>query len=358
MNYNIFIDESGNTGNIEIKDDLTWNFQSQTHFALGAIYFKEEKQKELEEEILKCLQSHDVLLGTEKELKSKAKYLFKNELLEELLFILHSNDVGIYFDISDKKYKVIMNIVEYCIYPYYLFDLKATREKKINIATFLYNNMAMEDIKYFIDLCQKEISENDGIREIVEILLKIRELLISCKQKEYQCVDSVIDYIKNHKKYGLTLENILPIKDYNNKGTKESFLPNVDAFNSLLGHICNLRLSYGDNVFVYHDDQKQFSNVLSKWADELKKYGTGIQQLNFHDSKKDVVIQVVDFFTGNILRLYKEIISTSYMNRKNRELVKKIKPLLENCNIVASNYEQMRFFEQCNIKYRKAPLPF
>lgn len=74
--------------------------------------------------------------------------------------------------------------------------------------------------------------------------------------------------------------------------------------------------------------------------------------------KKDVVIQVVDFFTGNILRLYKEIISTSYMNRKNRELVKKIKPLLENCNIVASNYEQMRFFEQCNIKYRKAPLPF
>ena len=217
MNYNIFIDESGNTGNIEIKDDLTWNFQLQTHFALGAIYFKEEKQKELEEEILKCLQSHDVLLGTEKELKSKAKYLFKNELLEELLFILHSNDVGIYFDISDKKYKVIMNIVEYCIYPYYLFDLKATREKKINIATFLYNNMTMEDIKYFIDLCQKEISENDGIREIVEILLKIRELLISCKQKEYQCVDSVIDYIKNHKKYGLTLENILPIKDYYNK---------------------------------------------------------------------------------------------------------------------------------------------
>ncbi len=37
MNYRIYIDESGNTGNVEINRNLNWNFGIQTRFVLGAV---------------------------------------------------------------------------------------------------------------------------------------------------------------------------------------------------------------------------------------------------------------------------------------------------------------------------------
>lgn len=157
MNYHIYIDESGNTGNIEINEDLNWNFGIQTHFALGAIWVKENKIKDLEKEIQKSLHKYDPQLGDKKELKSKAKYKFKKELYENLMDILISNNSGVYFDIANKKYKVIMNMVEYCIYPYYLYEsmdeILELRQEKINTTTDLYNRMKEEDIKKFIDIC-------------------------------------------------------------------------------------------------------------------------------------------------------------------------------------------------------------
>ena len=41
MNYNIYLDESGNTGNIELKENLQWNYGNQPYFALGSFYIEE-----------------------------------------------------------------------------------------------------------------------------------------------------------------------------------------------------------------------------------------------------------------------------------------------------------------------------
>ncbi|MCI8643925.1 MAG: DUF3800 domain-containing protein [Lachnospiraceae bacterium] len=105
----------------------------------------------------------------------------------------------------------------------------------------------------------------------------------------------------------MPIEIILLIKDYNNKGTKESFLPNVDAYNNLVSQISQFNLTYMGSIYIHHDEQKQFSQVLSDWSETLKAKGCNIRNVEFCDSKGDLLIQVCDLITGNILRLYKEI---------------------------------------------------
>jgi len=366
MNYHIYIDESGNTGNIEVNEDLSWNYGVQTHFALGAICVEENKQEDLKEKIKEILHKYDPQLGDENELKSKAKYRFKEELFEKLIDILISYNAGVYFDVANKKYKVIMNMVEYCIYPYYFYknmsEMLEVRQEKINAATDLYNRMKEEDIKKFIDLCQNTGEEQDIIESFLEFLFKLRSLYTNSKSKENLKIqiniEKIVDFIESKDYQSLSLENILPVKDYNNKGTKESFLPNVDAYNNLIGQISQFGLSCLDSIYIHHDEQAQFSQVLFDWSDVLKKRGCNIKSVEFCNSKGDILIQVCDFFSGNILRLYKEINNKSFLNRNDRELVALLKPFLTRCNIVASNYEQRHFFEQCKISFRKTPIPF
>ena len=54
----------------------------------------------------------------------------------------------------------------------------------------------------------------------------------------------------------MPIEIILLIKDYNNKGTKESFLPNVDAYNNLVSQISQFNLTYMGSIYIHHDEQK------------------------------------------------------------------------------------------------------
>lgn len=366
MNYHIYIDESGNTGNIEINENLIWNYGMQTHFALGAIYVAENSLKDLKEKIQEILHKYDPELGDKKELKSKAKYKFKEKLYEDLIDILVSNDVGFLFDIANKKYKVIMNMVDYCIYPYYFYEsmneILEFRQEKINVTTDLYNRMEEKDIKKFIDLCQYMGDEEDIINLFLDYLYSLRDFYISSKSKEnvkiQNNINKVINFIisGNYKK--LSIKNLLPVKDYNNKGSKESFLPNVDAYNNLIGQISQFGLSYLDSIYIHHDEQKQFSQVLFDWSDVLREKGCNINKVEFCDSKDDIIIQLSDFFTGNILRLYKEISSKTFLNRNDRELISLLKPLLRKCNIVASNYEQHNFIDQCKLRYSKTPIPF
>ena len=55
MNYRIYIDESGNTGNVEINRNLNWNFGIQTRFVLGAVCVAENNLEVLKEEIERIL---------------------------------------------------------------------------------------------------------------------------------------------------------------------------------------------------------------------------------------------------------------------------------------------------------------
>lgn len=352
MNYNIYMDESGNTGNIELHGDLTWNYGNQTHFALGAFYIREDIANILEEILKNILHKYDKKLGTEQELKSKANYVYKNKLFEEITDVLIKNKIGFYFDIANKKYKVVMTLVSYCIYPYYINDF--TRTQCIDMANFLFDRLPLEEIYVFIVMCQSQHDSKKCVNELIDFLKRLNVFLISNKKNS---IDRVIDIVENYNSYRLKVENLFPIKDFNNKGTKESFLPNVDAFNNLLASIYKLRLKQDDNINIYHDEQRQFSNVLEKWVNNLHDFDINIRKINFVDSKQEILIQIADFYTGNIVRLYRKIVEYKCLNRDDRELIKILKPLLENCNIVSSKSEQKEFFDKCGMKMMKSPIP-
>lgn len=357
MEYNIYIDESGNTGNIELCEDLTWNFKDQKYFALGAIYCLKDQSDIIQQNTINILKKYDSKLGIENELKSKANYKFKNEMLEELLEMLIKNKVKFYFDIADKKFKVITNIVEYCIYPFYIFDPLQTRDLKIEAVNFLYRTLPVEKIKFYIDLCQKPETNEDTIASLTEFILSLKEHFNKNKIDK-NMIDKVYEYIKTYKQHGLEKENLFPVKDFNNKGVGESFLPNVDAYNNIVGSIANLRLNINDTINIYHDEQKQFSKTLTYWTHTLKQFDVDAKTLDFIVSKDNIFIQIADFYTGTILRLYKEIVEKPYLERNSRNLLKSLKPILSNCNIVASQYDQNRFFEKCGLKSNKTRTPF
>ena len=356
MNYNVYIDESGNTGNIELRENLEWDYDVQTHFALGAIYVNENVSQKIEEEIKQILYKFDPKLGIENELKSKAKYRFRNELLKEITDIMINNQVDFYFDIANKKYKVMMNLVEYCVYPYYINNNIFSRDKKVNAANYLYKTLPNEIIKQYIDLCQKEHND-DSVKELIDFLLKLEKHYLCNKQKSNP-INSVLDFVKEYKLKKLTVSNLFPIKDFNNKGSEESFLPNVDAYNNIIASICKLRLKRDDRLNIIHDEQKQFSLVIKKWTDYLIENNLNINQIKFVDSKENILLQIVDYYTGNIIRLYRKIVQYEVLNRDDRELIKILSPLLRKCNIVAPNNETEEFFNKCNIRQTRTPIPF
>ncbi|MCI8643926.1 MAG: hypothetical protein HFG79_10730 [Lachnospiraceae bacterium] len=94
----------------------------------------------------------------------------------------------VYFDIANKKYKVIMNMVEYCVYPCYMCQnmnvITQSRKYRINDAIDLYNQIKKEDFKRFIDLCQDTRDGKDITKSFLEFLYNLRRLFAESKSKE------------------------------------------------------------------------------------------------------------------------------------------------------------------------------
>lgn len=353
VNYNVYIDESGNTGNIEMQVDFTWNYEEQTHFALGAIYMPEDMVENTGAEMQNILHKYDKSLGIEHELKSKAKYMFKIDLLKDITEVLQDKKARFFCDISNKKYKVIISLVDYCIYPYYM-NVRS-RSLCIEMADFLYRALPLEQIRAFMLLCQRSCDDEQSVVELVDYMERLNEFLIL--NQKYS-IRKVINVVKNYNNYGLKIQNLFPIKDFNNKGVEESFLPNVDAFTNLIASIYKLRLHKDAYINIYHDEQRQFSNVLMKWAKSLEDNGIQIRDIGFPVSKDEIFIQIADFYTGSIVRLYKKIIGQTHIDEDDKKMIKILKPLLCNCNVVAPRDEMQKFFETCGLKVIRSQLPF
>ncbi|WP_039238980.1 hypothetical protein, partial [Clostridium novyi] len=330
--------------------------------ALGSLLIEESKSNLLKRDIEKILSKYDKELGINKELKSTAKYKFKNKLLQDIIDTLLKYKVRFYFDISNKKYKIVMNIVEYCIYPYYLQDTgfsEELRQKKIFAANYLFYNLNDNILNKFIDLCTQNLEENEVVSHsnLLDFLQVLYNNIID-EHIKYQ-VKFLKDYICNYRKYGLSIRNIYPIQDLTNKKSLMSFLPNIDAFLNIIANTTNLRMWKEDKLLIFHDEQKQFSESLVKWVEEMKHkmLVRNIDKIAFVESKTNVLIQTIDFLTGTILSCLVKSINNPYI-RSNREMLRILKPMVENCNIVSVEGDYREFFKQSKVKFSKSPVPF
>ena len=357
MKYNIYLDESGNTGDIKIKDGK-WNWGNQPYFALGSICIEANKEKEFYNDLEESLNSFQAGLGTETELKGKKNYKFKKELACSIVDILKKYNARISIDISNKKFKIATNITNYCIYPYYIHNKnnEYMRYKSVNAANIVYN-IDEEILEEFINLCYSDEDENIIKSNFINFLERLSK---SISDKEINnSIAMVKEYIENHEQRGLSFNNLFPIMDKTNKGAKTFFLPNLEAYLNIISSTSTLRLRSIDNLNIYHDEQKQFSSALKKWTNDIKLINEieNINELKFKQSKSHIIIQVTDFITGISIQTFTKIINSCFLNSEEINFIKSINYLLSNCNIVAPKYEQEKFGDAAGIKMGRTTVP-
>ncbi|WP_202710336.1 DUF3800 domain-containing protein [Sporosalibacterium faouarense] len=353
MDYVMYLDESGNTGNPRLKKN-GWNFREQPNYGLGAICIKRSNEKEIKNKILNLFAKYDKELGQGKELKSTTDYWFNNELFCELIELLERHNTIFYFDIISKRFNIVKYLVHYCLYPDSIINFDhSIREEKVNFATLVSNNIEDESLQEFIELCQLETAY-EGLR------VKYIEFLTNLKNNVTE--DSIVNRIEKgisiFKDNEVPLEKLLPIEDYTNKGRLMRLLPNIDSFNNVFVSVARLRLSPSDNVILYHDIQEQFGKSYERWISETFKMGLkNIKKIEFLKSDESILIQAIDFLVGNLVSLYQRTIINNSLTRNDRQLGKRVNRLIYNTNIVSTKYDQEKFFSSHGIKYGKTTIP-
>lgn len=357
MKYVIYLDESGNTGEPRMKNGK-WNWGEQPFFSLGSICLREDKVAEVKKAVLDALHSYNPKLGDEIEWKSTAENKFNNCLMKQIIEIFREYDVKAYIDIANKKFKVVTYFVDYCVYPYYVgYSYTNTRNERIEMANFLYDKLDEQYFQRFDDVCHQDINDDETYKAFLSLLRDLDMWLVSQKRKNLK---DVIPLAENYKEYGMKRRNLVPLIDYTNTGKPICFLPNVDAFNNIIATTSVFKLSPSDTLQIVHDEQKQFDNALKQWSEHLKTQNAlPIKDVKFIPSNKDILIQLADFLTGRIARVFSCTSNFKPVGRKERDLMKIIKPLvIGNCNIVSVRREQEAFFKEFGLKVTKTPIPF
>lgn len=327
----IYIDESGNTGIIkeEVKGEYKFNFCEQPYFSLGGIMI-DDSDKESIKQKLKDLYYKDQIEG---ELKYKS-YKNRVKLLDNIIEVFNSYECTMFFDVTNKRYKIINYIVDYCVIPYYSGNrLEDSEESKyiLNIVSdILYQELSDEVLYKFIEMINRE---NNSVDKLIEFC---KLLLISIKSKFIkEQIKETIDTIENYENFGLSIKNLFPLIDHTNIGEQPfSLLPNVDALNNVIVQLSKNEIS---NVEIVHDMQKEYSNSLAKWVDFIAKNKMIQVRTTFKDSKEDVILQAVDFITGHVNKFFKI---------KNIDKNKYIENIIKNNVNFVSTYEEQKIINK------------
>lgn len=357
MDYVMFIDESGNTGNPKLKEN-GWNWGEQPSFALGSLCIKQKDVEEVRIKITDVLNKYENGLGTARELKSTASYRFTQSLIGDLISVFDSYNAKYYIDITNKRFQVVKYIVEYCVYPLHLEkEFNDLRGRKRAAATILYNNLSDELLSRYIEICEKDYDDS-LVKEISEFI----DSLVECVNDNeiIECCMQVKNIVVNYSKYNIEIKNLVPIRDITNRNREMSLLPHLDAYLNIIGSTSILRLSSTDKLYIYHDEQKQFSNALIKWTDTMKGYDeiSNLRKVQFINSKKDVLIQSIDFLTGHSVKIFNKTTKAKYFTGRDKMLTKTMSSVLLNCNILSTRYEQDNFFDVLKLKSGRTQMPW
>lgn len=347
MNYNIYFDESGNTGEPRFRNGK-WNWGDQPYFTLGSLCVKASDANAIAKEIIKLLHTFNPQLGDHIEWKSKANNIFNSKLLKSVVDIICRYDGKVYVDITNKKFKICHYLVDYCIFPYYLDytpEKELYRKRRIRVANAVYSDMDESWVKSFEAICHNA-DENAKYREFTLFLPELEQALT--QKKIVKDLQEVKNFVNNYSRHQMKIGNLFPPIDCDNKGNQTCFLPNLDAYNNIVSTVLNRRIPIGSHITIFHDEQLQFEKLLRKWTEYIQKQSVQSIDIQFVSScqKMFVLIQLVDFLAGRIARLYRDISETGQPKKRDKDILNVAKPLIaRNVNVVAPKTEQKLFFQ-------------
>lgn len=309
----IYIDESGNTGDITQKGVV-----QQPYFALTAVDFDENCIGEINS-IINFFKSKRNL--QQNELKSSNTYNDQKSLTVEILSALIRNRTPVWSELMDKKYYVACNLNTFTILQ--VWATSKIDEKAIHFANmsadYLNGELLLEEMEPFLCACRFPTLEN---------VTKLYEYLAS-KARGFSNKDFRESYLLLIEKYIEELrdqnnswgpERYLPVPDYLKSGKRLIMLPYVPAFSNLLARI-NKSLSDSGVIAakLVHDEQVQYDDILcdykkfcetevrSDWINKAFKKNADFlllrkHVLEFKNSKELIGLQVADLLSGFFTR--------------------------------------------------------
>lgn len=336
-----FLDESGKTGTQYYKNSQ-WSFYKQPYFGLGSIIIPSENCKQLTQEINQRIKLEKY--QGEFKWSNKSARKIASHIIPDFCEIIKKNKGIILIEIEDKVFTFAKIITEYCVFPYYDTTTISHSRRKLAcrlIANYLYEFLPPQiigDICAFFDQNSKDT--NLLKKHIQSICDNISNdfIISSCKET----IDT-IESVENGK-FQLRIDNLFPIPNFYSSGVSQTCItPHIDCYNNILNRI-NEQFLNVDCCQCIHDNISDLKSALEIETKQYSKrtYSQIEFKINFVDSKEEIMISVIDFILGAVLKSTMDIVSKS---ESYESLNKCYAYLIHNCvNFISSFENQLLLF--------------
>lgn len=316
----IFIDESGNTGQISLKNNK-FNYGNDRYITLGMLVLDSEisennfinKYKKFKEKfnIINELKGNDLLI---KNNNDKLEYFLQN--------IVNTN----FFAITlDKKYFICLEIMHLIYEP---------NKKFLPLKHFTAGFLVNENDDFFSQyIYLLENPKEDQFLKFINFLINYN-YKENFKEDIKQIFISRLKFLLKNDGYKKLIKNIeKPVT--NVKGKNFFHVANFDLILHGLDTIFNFHENPSQvcSITIYHDNIEELKFYIEEKINDFKgNFGINEKfELQFFDSKDNLLIQLTDNFTSIFNKLIKTILMSKNIDlnfSKNLWSIKKLSFLL------------------------------
>ncbi|MCT8761407.1 DUF3800 domain-containing protein [Glaesserella parasuis] len=330
---NIFIDESGNSGDL-IKKNMDLNFAGQRIFVLSALKFDDNLRLKLENKVRELKEKYKI---NSNELKSTSLFKKKPEFILDLIVELAKIKAELFIEVVDKKFYICCSIVNHQIFPPYFTDDESDGSFQLQrniISDYLTRHLTEKEFQAFANSCLDLNEEN---------LNESWKALLDFSNADNNCYGSILvkhinetkdDYEILKKQYGIdyAIKRFVPIPDIGKYNQKIHLLPQISCLTNIIA-----RINHGANlneVKFLHDEQKHFDEIMLNNVELMKSLGDidiSFHYANFNvltspsvsfdnQSSDNLFIQISDMISGFIMRYVNKMINNEELENIYHEI--------------------------------------
>lgn len=345
----IYIDESGNTGDV-IKKNIDLSFSGQDIFSLAGLQVSDELSHQLEQFFIPKLKKDYKIQGNE--LKSKNLFDSKpNAIFDLVEFLLKNESFNYFIELTDKKYYICNSIVWHQIYPSYFVPKEEESKGEIQSLRQIYADILTREFsefeyKIFFDCCNEKSEKSlyESFDSIINFCKrKIKESNSQFLNNLYQSMINNIEETKDdyliikESKKELAVCNFIPIPDNSKKNNDIHLLPHLSSLTNIIAR-ANFANQGISNIEFIHDRQVYFDDILTKTVASMTRLNNlefefvsanfnieKMPNINFkQDSENSIGIQLADIFAGFTMRYISKFLKNEPMENIYHDIYNKI----------------------------------
>ena len=331
-----YLDESGSTGDVA-RVGGALHFGAQPIFVLAAIGTIDHDALGVE---LRRLAAHHGVPGAE--LRSK-NLVDKPELAGGLADYLHATDSPLFVEMMDKRFLIILNLVNYLVLPPVMgFEgANAIAMRKV-ICELMAVSLPDAVLVAYAKAC--ETAHRADLDAVLPVLRRwahdpshcgFRDILSRIVEDSIGDIEA-LEEPNGHLRY-------LPLPDRSVTGRSISMLPGLSALTNIYARINKYRRGRLANTVLIHDEHMLFGDILSdakrlmeqlSEEDVLPEVENADYKLREHAklafvSSKVAGIQAADILAGFVMRFFRDAGQTGLLTPAHRMAMAKIMRLTD-----------------------------